>query len=46
MNQQTAPVYQILAAKKNDPKADTFAIEKKIDVIVYALYGLTLQGNI
>ncbi len=34
-------VDQILAAKKKDPKADTSALEKQIDEMVYALYGLT-----
>lgn len=32
---------QILAAKKKDPNADTSALEKQIDEMVYALYGLT-----
>ncbi|OGW25507.1 MAG: hypothetical protein A2X59_04930 [Nitrospirae bacterium GWC2_42_7] len=34
-------VDKILAAKKKDPKADTSALEKQIDEMVYALYGLT-----
>lgn len=34
-------VDQILTANKKDPKADTSAIEKQIDDMVYALYGLT-----
>jgi len=34
-------VDQILAAKKKDPKADTSTLEKQIDEMVYALYGLT-----
>ncbi len=34
-------VEKILAAKKNDGKADTSALEKEIDRIVYELYGLT-----
>ncbi|MBI1747750.1 MAG: N-6 DNA methylase [Acidobacteria bacterium] len=32
---------QILAAKKHDPKADTTALEREIDQLVYELYGLT-----
>jgi type I restriction-modification system DNA methylase subunit len=34
-------VDQILAAKKQDPAADTSALEKEIDQLVYQLYGLT-----
>ncbi|MBI4848028.1 MAG: hypothetical protein HY808_05545 [Nitrospirae bacterium] len=34
-------VAQILAAKKKDPNTDTSALEKQIDEMVYALYGLT-----
>jgi adenine-specific DNA-methyltransferase len=34
-------VDQILTAKKSDPKADTTALEKAIDQLVYQLYGLT-----
>ncbi|TAN42554.1 MAG: hypothetical protein EPN22_12360 [Nitrospirae bacterium] len=34
-------VDKILAAKKKDPNADTLTIEKQIDEMVYALYGLT-----
>jgi hypothetical protein len=34
-------VDQILTAKKKDPKADTSALEKRIDEMVYALYALT-----
>lgn len=34
-------VGKILTAKKKDSKADTSALEKQIDEIVYALYGLT-----
>jgi len=46
-----ALVDQILTAKKKDPNADTSALEKKIDEMVYALYGLTpeeiaiVEGN-
>ncbi|MDI6728677.1 MAG: hypothetical protein QMD44_07115 [Thermodesulfovibrionales bacterium] len=43
MNQQPfiTLVDQILTAKKQDPNADTSALEKQIDEMVYALYGLT-----
>ena len=34
-------VDKILAAKQNDPKADTNELEAKIDQMVYELYGLT-----
>jgi hypothetical protein len=34
-------VDQILAAKKKDPQADTSALERQIDEMVYKLYGLT-----
>jgi len=34
---------KILAAKKKDPKADTLALEKEIDEMVYELYGLTKE---
>ena len=34
-------VDQILTAKKKDPSADTSALEKQIDEMVYALYDLT-----
>ena len=34
-------VDQILAAKKKDPNADTSALEREIDEMVYELYGLT-----
>ena len=36
-----ALVDQILTAKKEDPKADTSDLERRIDEMVYALYGLT-----
>jgi hypothetical protein len=36
-------VDQILTAKQKDPNADTSALERQIDEIVYALYGLTLE---
>ncbi len=36
-----ALVDQILAEKKKDPQADTTALERKIDILVYLLYGLT-----
>lgn len=34
-------VTQILSAKKENPTADTSALEKEIDRLVYELYGLT-----
>ena len=34
-------VQNILTAKKSDPKADTTALEKAIDQLVYQLYDLT-----
>ncbi len=34
-------VDKILEAKKHDPKADTSNLEKRIDTLVYELYGLT-----
>ena len=34
-------VDQILTAKKKDPNADTSALEREIDKMVYELYGLT-----
>lgn len=34
-------VTQILTAKKENPEADTSALEKEIDQLVYKLYGLT-----
>ena len=34
-------VNQILCAKQSDPSADTSALEREIDWLVYALYGLT-----
>ena len=34
-------VTQILALKKEDPEADTTALEAEIDQLVYQLYGLT-----
>ena len=33
-------VDRILAAKQRDPDADTSALEREIDELVYALYGL------
>lgn len=38
-----ALVDKILAAKKQDPSADTSALEVQIDGLVYALYGLTAE---
>ena len=34
-------VNQILTTKKANPQADTTTLERKIDVLVYLLYGLT-----
>lgn len=34
-------VDKILSAKRSDPKADTSAIEKQIDTIVYNLFDLS-----
>ena len=34
-------VDQILAAKKENPQADTADLEKQIDQLVYKLYNLT-----
>jgi hypothetical protein len=34
-------VDQILTAKAADPKANTAELEKKVDALVYRLYGLT-----
>jgi hypothetical protein len=36
---------RLLAAKKKDAKADTNALEKEIDRIVYEVYGLS-EGEI
>src|SRR5690554_3926426 len=36
-------VDQILTAKQEDPSADTTALEREIDVLVYRLYGLTYE---
>ena len=36
-----ALVTQILAQKQADPQADTTALEREIDELVYGLYGLT-----
>jgi len=33
-----------LAAKPRDAEADTSALEREIDELVYALYGLTPEG--
>jgi hypothetical protein len=32
---------RILGRKKGDPEADTRALEREIDQLVYRLYGLT-----
>jgi len=34
-------INQILAVKKKDPNADTSALERQIDKMIYELYGLT-----
>lgn len=34
-------VDKILTAKQRDPEADTSALEREIDQLVYTLYGLT-----
>jgi hypothetical protein len=34
-------VKAIISAKRNSPAADTTALEREIDQLVYALYGLT-----
>ena len=39
--QFVALVEKILAAKQRDAEADTSALEREIDELVYALYGLT-----
>jgi len=36
-------VDQILSLKQKDPQADTSALERQIDVMVYKLYGLTYE---
>jgi adenine-specific DNA-methyltransferase len=36
-------VDRILAAKQRDAEADTSALEREIDELVYALYGLTTE---
>jgi len=36
-------VDQILAAKKENPRADTSHWEREIDIIVYKLYNLTYE---
>ncbi len=36
-------VDQILTAKQEDPSADTTALEREIDVLVYRLYGLSYE---
>ena len=40
-DQLTVLVTRILTAKASDPAADTSALEREIDEIVYRLYGLT-----
>jgi len=38
-------VDQILSIKKTNPKADTSDLERKIDILVYKLYELTLEDS-
>ena len=38
-----ALVNKILSAKQSNPAADTTALEREIDVLVYELYGLTAE---
>ena len=42
----TSLVDRILAAKERDAKADTSALEREIDELVYAIYGLTKEQRI
>ncbi|MCR4858973.1 MAG: Eco57I restriction-modification methylase domain-containing protein [Bacteroidales bacterium] len=37
----SSKVKKIIELKKNNPNADTSALEREIDVLVYGLYGLT-----
>ena len=41
ITQQPSGTDCILFAKASDPTADTFALEAKVDALVYRLYGLT-----
>jgi type II restriction/modification system DNA methylase subunit YeeA len=41
VQQIEALVDKILAAKKQNPNANTSSLEKQIDELVYKLYGLT-----
>ena len=41
--QVVALVDKILAAKQRDAAADVSALEREIDELVYALYGLTQE---
>ncbi|MFN7776270.1 Eco57I restriction-modification methylase domain-containing protein, partial [Flavobacterium sp.] len=36
-------VIEVLSLKKDNPKADTTALEREIDLMVYELYGLTQE---
>jgi adenine-specific DNA-methyltransferase len=40
-NRATGAGDRILAAKQRDGQADTSSLEREIDELVYALYGLT-----
>ncbi len=42
-NKIEALVEEILTAKKANPKSDTAEFEQEIDLMVYALYGLTYE---
>ena len=44
-NEIESLVQKCLDAKKSDPKADTTALEKAIDQLVYQLYDLTEEEN-
>ena len=45
-NQIADLVDKILAAKQSDREADTSKLEREIDKLVYALYGITEQSDI
>ena len=42
----TRLVARILAAKQREAEADTSALERDIDELVYALYGLTPEEKV
>jgi len=39
----TDKVNEIISAKKNNPSLDTLTLEKEIDLMVYQLFGLTVE---